>query len=195
MSTTYLEAIREGLWEEMERDPNVFLHRRGYRRIRRRVQGDGRLPGALRRQAGGGHADLRGGDCRRVDRCGSDGTAAGGGDAVCRFHLLRLRPDCQFRGQVPLPVECRGAHRNPLAFRRRHTRRTVPLAESRDVVRAHAGTESGLPGDGVRRQGTDQIGDPRQRPSAVLRAQRSVPQDQRRPARPKSTRCRSARRR
>src|SRR3954469_10958280 len=23
--TTYLEAIREGLWEEMERDPNVFL--------------------------------------------------------------------------------------------------------------------------------------------------------------------------
>ena len=24
MSTTYLDAIREGLWEEMERDPNVF---------------------------------------------------------------------------------------------------------------------------------------------------------------------------
>src|ERR1041385_5409119 len=24
MSTTYLEAIREGLWEEMDRDPNVF---------------------------------------------------------------------------------------------------------------------------------------------------------------------------
>src|SRR6201989_4880 len=25
MPTTYLEAIREGLWEEMERDPSVFL--------------------------------------------------------------------------------------------------------------------------------------------------------------------------
>ena len=25
MSTTYLEAIRQGLWEEMERDPNVIL--------------------------------------------------------------------------------------------------------------------------------------------------------------------------
>jgi 2-oxoisovalerate dehydrogenase E1 component beta subunit len=25
VATTYLEAIREGLWEEMERDPNVFL--------------------------------------------------------------------------------------------------------------------------------------------------------------------------
>src|SRR5438552_18831994 len=24
-TTTYLEAIREGLWEEMERDPSVFL--------------------------------------------------------------------------------------------------------------------------------------------------------------------------
>ena len=24
MATTYLEAIREGLWEEMERDPSVF---------------------------------------------------------------------------------------------------------------------------------------------------------------------------
>src|SRR5215813_10532413 len=23
--TTYLEAIRQGIWEEMERDPNVFL--------------------------------------------------------------------------------------------------------------------------------------------------------------------------
>ena len=25
METTYLEAIRQGIWEEMERDPNVFL--------------------------------------------------------------------------------------------------------------------------------------------------------------------------
>jgi len=25
MPTTYLEAIRQGIWEEMERDPNVFL--------------------------------------------------------------------------------------------------------------------------------------------------------------------------
>ena len=25
METTYLEAIRQGIWEEMERDPDVFL--------------------------------------------------------------------------------------------------------------------------------------------------------------------------
>ena len=163
--------------------PQRVLHRRGHRRIRRRVQGDGGLPGALRRAARGGYADLGSGDCGRVDRRGADGTAAGGGDAVRGFHLLRLRPDRQFRRQVPVPLECGGAHRDPLAFRRRHSRRTVPFAESRDVVRAHAGPEGGLSGDGVRRQGADQIGHPRQRPGAVLRAQGSVPQDQGRPAR------------
>ena len=25
MEVTYLEAIRQGIWEEMERDPSVFL--------------------------------------------------------------------------------------------------------------------------------------------------------------------------
>ena len=51
MSTTYLEAIREGLWEEMERDPNVFLIGRGHRRIRRRFQSDRGLLRTLRRDA------------------------------------------------------------------------------------------------------------------------------------------------
>ena len=137
MSTTYLEAIREGLWEEMERDPNVFC-----------IGEDiGVYGGAFKVTAGflehfgeqprGGYAHLRSGDRRRGHRRGPDGTAAGGGDAVRRFHLLRLRPDRQFRRQVPLPLECRRADRDPRALRRRHPRRSVPLAESRDVVRAH----------------------------------------------------------
>ena len=42
---TYLEAIRQGLWEEMERDPSVFRHGRRHRRLWRRVQGDGRDAG------------------------------------------------------------------------------------------------------------------------------------------------------
>ena len=36
---TYLEAIREALFEEMERDAERLLPRRGHRRVRRRVQG------------------------------------------------------------------------------------------------------------------------------------------------------------
>ena len=143
MSTTYLEAIREGLWEEMERDPNVFLHRRRHRRLRRRVQGDRRLPRALRRAPRGGYAHLRSGHRGRGDRRGAHGAAAGGGDAVRRLHLLRLRPDRQLRRQVPLPLGRRRADRDPRALRRRHPRRPVPLAESRDVVRPHARPEGG----------------------------------------------------
>jgi len=37
---TYLEAIRQGIWKKMERDPTVFLYRRRYRYLWRRVQSD-----------------------------------------------------------------------------------------------------------------------------------------------------------
>ena len=40
---TYLEAIREALFEEMERDAERLLPRRGHRRVRRRVQGHRRV--------------------------------------------------------------------------------------------------------------------------------------------------------
>ena len=40
---TYLEAIRQALFDEMARDERVFVHRRGRRRVRRRVQGHRRL--------------------------------------------------------------------------------------------------------------------------------------------------------
>jgi len=39
MSTTYLEAIPKVLWEEMERDPDVFLIGEDIGRLRRGVQG------------------------------------------------------------------------------------------------------------------------------------------------------------
>ena len=46
---TYLEAISDGLREEMRRDENGVLPGRGHRRVRRRLQGDGRLPRGVRR--------------------------------------------------------------------------------------------------------------------------------------------------
>ena len=108
MSTTYLEAIREGLWEEMERDPNVFC-----------IGEDiGDYGGAFKVTAGfleqfgatprGGYADFRSRHRGRGHRRRPDGPAARGGDAVRRFHLLRLRPDRQLRRQVPLPLERAG---------------------------------------------------------------------------------------
>ena len=107
MSTTYLEAIREGIWEEMERDPNVFC-----------IGEDiGVYGGAFKVTAGFleqfgerrvvdtpiSEAGHRG----RGHRRRADGTAAGRRDAVRRFHHLRLRPDRQLRRQVPLPLERR----------------------------------------------------------------------------------------
>ncbi len=136
--TTYLEAIREGIWEEMERDPNVFLL----------GEDIGVYGGAFKVTAG---FFEQFGETRVVDTpiseaaivgaaigAATDGTAAGGGDAVRRFHHLRLRPDCELRRQVPLPLGRGGAHGDARALGRRHPRRAVPLAESRNVVRAHA---------------------------------------------------------
>src|ERR1022692_1401667 len=125
--------------------PRRVLYRRGYRRVRRRLQGDRGTHGTLRRPPRGGYADLRSGHRGCVHRRGPDGIAAGRRDAVRRFHLLRLRPDRQFRRQVPLPLERRRAHRDPRALRRRHPRRPLPFAESRDVVRAHGRGRRGCP--------------------------------------------------
>ena len=58
-------------------------------------------------------ADLRVGDCGRGDRRGVDGAASGGGDAVLRFHHLRVRSDSQLRRQIPLSLECAGSGPRP----------------------------------------------------------------------------------
>ena len=58
MPTTYLEAIREGLWEEMERDPNVFLIGEDIGVYGGAFKVTDGLPGEVRRAARGGYADL-----------------------------------------------------------------------------------------------------------------------------------------
>ena len=105
MPTTYLEAIREGLWEEMERDPNVFLLGEDIGVYGGAFKVTAGFYRALRRAARGGYADFRSRHCGRGHRRGADGPAAGGRNAVRRFHFLRLRPDRQLRRQVPLSLE------------------------------------------------------------------------------------------
>jgi pyruvate/2-oxoglutarate/acetoin dehydrogenase E1 component len=41
-AVTYLEAIRQGIWEEMERDSSVFVLGEDVGHLWRRLQGDGR---------------------------------------------------------------------------------------------------------------------------------------------------------
>ena len=79
---TYLQAISDGLREEMRADERVLRDGRGHRRLRRRLQGHRRLHRRVRREAGAGHADRRG---RR-----SSGTAVGAA-------VGGLRPVCEMQ--------------------------------------------------------------------------------------------------
>ncbi len=102
--TTYLEAIRQGLFEEMERDPDVILHGRGHRRLRRCVQGD--RGAAWPASASSGSSTRRSREAgirRRGGRRRPHGHAAGVRDAVHRLHLLRLRHAHQLRRHRALP--------------------------------------------------------------------------------------------
>ena len=68
-----------------------------------------------------------------------------------------------------------GADGDPRAVRRRRPRRAVPLAVGRGVLRPRAGAQGRHPVDAVRREGAAPDRDPRRRPGAVLRAQEDVP--------------------
>ena len=89
---TYLQAISDGLREEMRHDESVLLHGRGHRRLRRRLQGHRGLHRGVRRRPRLGHAAGRVGHHRDGGRRGGRGAAPGLRDAVRRLHRLRLRP-------------------------------------------------------------------------------------------------------
>ena len=136
---TYLEAISDGLREEMRRDDSVFCM----------GQDIGNFGGAFKVtdgfmdefgcRAGARHAAGRERDHRRRGRRRGRGPAAGVRDAVRRLHLLRLRPAGQRRRQAPLPPGRGGPDRRPAAVRRRLLRRPVPFPEPGGLVPAVAG--------------------------------------------------------
>ena len=184
MATTYLEAIRAG-----------SLGRDGARPERLPASARTSASTAARSRSRPGFLD-RFGERRVVDTPISESAIVGAAIGASLMGLrpvaemqfadfisCALRPDRELRRQVPLPLGRAGAHRGARAFGRRHPRRAVPFAESRGVVRAHAGPEGGGAGHRLRRQGPDQVRHPRQRPGAVLRAQGALPAHQGRPAR------------
>ena len=172
---TYLQAISEGLREEMRARRLGLLPRRGHRRLRRRLQGHRRLHRGVRRRARARHAARRERDHRRGDRRRGRGHEAGLRDAVRRLHLLRLRPARQRGGQAALPPGDRGADGGAAALRRRLLGRPVPLAEPRGVVPAGARPEGRRAGDRRRRQGPADERDPRPQPGLLPRAQGALP--------------------
>ena len=122
-------------------------HRRGRRRLRRRLQGDARLPGGVRAVARDRRAAGRDGDRRRRHRRGDHGHAPRRRDAVLRLRLVRVGSPRHDRGEAALARRHADPDRAAPAFGRRLLRRAVPFAEPGVVVRAHPRTEVRLPGD------------------------------------------------
>ena len=175
---TYLQAISDGLRQEMRRDKRVFVLGEDvgvYGGAFKVTLGFQEEFGAVARDR---HAALGDGDHGRRDRRGDDGPAPGRRDAVRRLRLLRLGPPRHGRREAALARRHAGADRAAAAVRRRLLRRPVPLAEPGVVVRAHPGAQVRLPGDARGREGPDHRRDRGSEPGALLRAQASVPPHQ-----------------
>ena len=149
---TYLEAIREGLVEEMERDENVFCL----------GEDIGAYGGAFKVTDG---LLARFGEARVIDTpiseigivgaaagAGPHGHASGGRDAVHRLHRERVRHPHELRRDGALsrvsPVPDGGSRPE----RRIRARRTVSFAEPRSGLHPHAGPQGRLPVDGRGRE-------------------------------------------
>ena len=191
---TYLQAISDGLRQEMRHDKRVFLIGEDigvYGGAFKVTQGFQEEFGSLARDR---RAALGDGDRRRRDRRGDDGPAAGRRDAVRRLHLLRLGPPRHDRRQAALARRHAGADHAAAAVGRRLLGRAVPLAEPRVVVRPHPRAQVRVPGDARGREGADHLGDRGSEPGALLRAQAPVPARSRARCPTSATRRRSARR-
>ena len=187
--STYLEAIRQGLFEEMERDPNVFCM----------GEDIGAYGGAFKVTEG---LQARFGEERVIDTPISEaaivGAAAGaahmGMRPVCEMQfidfiscaydmLTNYVATARYRAFLPCPMVVRGPERRVRAGR------PVSLAEPRGGVPPHARAQDRLPGHRERRQGADQVRHPRRGLRALLRAQVSLPPDQGRAASGRSRRA------
>ena len=171
---TYLEAIRQGIWEEMERDPAVFC-----------IGEDiGIYGGAFK--VTDGLID-RFGPERVVDTPISEmaiinasfGAGLTGLRPVAEFQFMdfiscafnQIRTICWprriFAGERP----CRWWFAAPPAA---GFTAVLFIAKSRDLLRAYAGSEGDLSGQRLRREGSHQVGNSRQQSGCFSRAQVSL---------------------
>ena len=190
---TYIEAIRDGIREEMQRDERVMI-------LGEDVGAKGGVFGVtegLQKEFG---------EARVLDsplaeslivgvrhRRGDERAATDRRDPVPGLHHARGRSDRQRSREDALPEQRRlgRADGAALTVRRGSARRALSLAVDRGDLRAHPRAARGRAVDAVRRQGHDHRSAARPGPGAVLRAQALLPRDQGRGARMASTPCRS----
>ena len=161
---TYLIAIAEALWEEMERDERVYMLGEDigvYGGAFKVTEGFIERFGAAARD---GHADRGGDDRRHGGGLGDGGPAAGRRVPVRGLHVVGVRRDHDRAGALPLPHRRPAAGGAARAQRGRRPRLELPLHQPRAVVRVPAGAQGGLPGVPLRREGPAEVGDPRRQP-------------------------------
>ena len=147
MQLTYLEAIRQGIWEEMDRDPTVFCL----------GEDIGIYGGAFK--VTDGFID-RFGPERVIDTPIAESAIVGAAFGAslnrhasrCRIpvhglHRLRLQSDLQHGCKDSLSLGCARSARPARTQRRIRPRWPISLAESRDVVRPQSWAKSHLPSD------------------------------------------------
>ena len=175
---TFIEAIRDGLREEMRRDETVIV-----------LGEDVGKKGGVFLATDGLWAEF--GDDRVIDtplteiadhrrpRSGRRSTASGRSprsssptSSIPAFNqLVSEAARMRYRSNNGYGA----ADDRPRAVRRRRPRRAVPLPVGRGVLHPRARAEGRHPVDPVRRQGPAPLVDPRRRPGPVLRAQEDVP--------------------
>ena len=134
---TYLQAISDGLRQEMRLDQRVFVLGEDvgvYGGAFKVTDGFQEEFGPVARAR---HAPLRDGDRRRRDRRRADGHAPGGRDAVRRLRLVRLGPPRHGGREAALPRRDADPDRAAAALGRRLLGRAVPLPEPGEPVRPH----------------------------------------------------------
>ncbi len=160
--TTYLEAVREALLEEMDRDPTVLLL----------GEDIGVYGGAFKATAG---LLERFGWERVIDTPISESAMVGAAVGMSYLGLrpvvemqfidfiaLRFRADHECGGEITLSRRRACAPGDSGSLGRRSSRRPFSFRESGDVLRAYSRVEGGLPRNAVRRKRLAQIGYPRQ---------------------------------
>ena len=190
---TFIEAIRDGMAEEMRRDESVVV-----------LGEDVGKKGGVFLATDGLWGEF--GDDRVIDTPLTESMIVGASIGAA-INGLRPVAEIQFADFIHpafnqiVSEAARMRYRtnggfavpmvDPGAVRRRRPRRAVPLAVGRGVLHPRAGAQGRDPVDAVRREGPAADRDPRRRPGAVLRAQEDVPLASAARCPTATTRCRS----
>ncbi len=129
--TGWLDAVRDGIAEEMRRNTEHHLFRRGHRRTRRHLRSHQEPLSGVRSRPDGRHADFRAWFYRRCARRFGDGGALHRRPDVRRLPVRGGRPDRAAGGEAALHVERpdAGADGDPGRRRRGSLRGAAPLRD------------------------------------------------------------------